>query len=366
MVRTLTVDAGPGYKPPVIVITRANRAPWPWLYPLLIAAFLLATPLARADDPRVLARGKLVEGSEKLKQGEYTQALTLFKEAYDLVPSPKIFYDFGLAYSNLGRTTEAVEAFERFLDEASDANPETRANAERHKSELLPQIGSVVIECDVEGAEISIDGRPKGVTPRKNPVRVDPGPHSLVVEKSPAAPFTQRVVVGPGQRVTVDVHLNAPSPPPTPLPTVMAPPPSPPPPAPSPIPEAPPMALKTKLAIGLGAAGILGLAFGTYEQLAASSKYDQFNGATAPAPNPTGKCDADARVIPSKGGPQCASLLTDGDAASLRAKIGFAVGGALAASSVVLYVLGRREQHESVSFIGCTPSGSGAICAAHF
>jgi hypothetical protein len=350
----------------MMVITRANRAPWPWLYPLLIVSVFLSTPLARADDPRVLARGKLVEGSDKLKQGEYTQALTLFKEAYDLVPSPKIFYDFGLAYSNLGRTTEAVEAFEKFLDEATDANPETRANAERHRSELLPQIGSVVVECDVEGAEISIDGRPKGVTPRKNPVRVDPGPHSLVVEKSPAPPFSQRLVVGAGQRVTVDVHLNSPPPPSTPLPTVMAPPPSPPPPAPSPVPESRPLALKTKLAIGLGAAGVLGLAFGTYEQLSASSKYDQFNNAAAPAPNPTGKCDADSRVIPSRGGTQCASLLSDGDAASLRAKIGFAVGGALAASSLVLYVLGRREQHESVSFIGCTPSGSGAICGAHF
>ena len=126
------------------------------------------------------------------------------------------------------------------------------------------------------------------------------------------------------------------------------------------------MALKTKLAIGLGAAAVLGLAFGTYEQLAASSKYDQFNGATAPAPNPTGKCDADGRVIPAKGGAECASLLSDGDAASLRAKIGFAVGGALAVSSVVLYVLERREQHESTAFIGCTPTGSGAICAAHF
>ena len=147
------------------------RAALSWLHPLVVVSLVLATSPARADDPKALARGKLVEGSEKLKQGEYTQALTLFKEAYDLVPSPKIFYNFGLAYSNLGRATEAVEAFEKFLDEANDASPEARANAERHKSELLPQIGSVVVQCDVDGAEISIDGRLKGVTPRKNPVR---------------------------------------------------------------------------------------------------------------------------------------------------------------------------------------------------
>jgi len=348
---------------------RGIRAPGPWLHPLLLVLLILSAPVARADDPKAMARAKLVEGSEKLKQGEYTQALTLFKEAYDLVPSPKIFYNFGLAYSNLGRTTEAVEAFETFLDEAADASPDTRANAERHKSELLPQIGSVVVQCDVEGAEISIDGRAKGVTPRKNPVRVDPGPHSLVVEKSPAPPFTQRLLVGPGQRVTVDVHLEAVPPPTAALPSAVAPPASPAPPvAPvsSPVPESRPLGLKARLAIGLGAAGIVSLAFGTLEQFSASSKYDQFNNAAAPAPNPTGRCDADPRVLPAKGGAQCASLLSDGDAASLRAKIGFAVGGALAASSIVMYVLWRREQHESVAFIGCSPTGPGAICAARF
>jgi len=348
--------------------TSVRAAGW-WLHPLLVLGLVLAASAARAEDPKAQARAKLVEGSEKLKQGEYTQALTLFKEAYALVPSPKIFYNFGIAYSNLGRATDAVEAFERFLDEATDASPETRANAERHKSELLPQIGSVVVQCDVDGAEISIDGRSKGVTPRKNPVRVDPGPHSLVVEKPPATAFTQRVVVGAGQHVVVDVHLDVQPPAPASAPVVVAPPLPPPPPvqpAAAAVPESAPMALKTKLAIGLGAAGVLGLAFGTYEQLAASSKYDQFNNAMAPLPNPTGKCDADSRVIPARGGAQCASLLRDGDSASLRAKIGFAIGGALAVSSVVLYVLDRREQHESTAFLGCAPSGSGAMCAAHF
>jgi len=332
---------------------------------LVLIATLLGAAIARADeDPKVLARNKLVEGGDRLKAGEYTEALQLFEEAYALVPSPKIFYNFGLAYSNLGRASEAVDAFEKFLDEATDASPDTRANAERHRSYLLPKVASVTIHCDVNGAEISVDGRPQGTTPRKNPVRVDPGPHSVVVQKAPLPAFTQSIDAKAGERLTIEATLTV-APPPEPVAAskpepVVAPPPSPPP-AP---PEAPRFSWKTKLSIGLGAAAIVGLAFGAYEQLAASSKYDQFN--SMMAPNPYLKCDADSRVI-AHGGPGCATLLSDGDSASLRAKIGLAVGGALAASSVLVFVLSRREHQETTtSFVGCSPTGSGALCAIRF
>ena len=331
----------------------------------LIAALLAPVNASAQDDPKSLARSKLIQGGERLKAGDYTEALKLFEEAYALVPSPKIFYNFGLAYSNLGRASEAVDAFEKFLDEAGDASPDTRANAERHRSELLPQVASVTIHCDLDGAEISIDGRPKGTTPRKTPVRVDPGPHSLVVQKAPLPAFTHNIDAKAGERLTVDVTLNIAPAPEHVAPVKAEPVISPPAQQPSlPEPEASHLSFKTKISIVLGAAAVVGLAFGTYEQLAASSKYDQFN--SLMAPNPYLKCDGDSRVI-AHGGQGCASLLNDGDSASLRAKIGFAVGGALAASSVVVFVLSRREHHETAtSFLGCSPTTSGALCAIGF
>lgn len=333
-----------------------------------LASAILAGP-ARADevkaDPRVEARNKLVEGSELLRRGDYTEALIRFKAAYELVPSPKIFYNFALAYQNLGRTTEAIEAFEKFLDEAADAAPDTRANAERYKSELVPKIASVVVQCDAEGAEISVDGRPYGTTPRKNPIRLDPGPHSLIVEKAPLPAFTQRLDARAGQRIVVDAKVGAVAAPAAPV-LPAAPPPvevGPPPPV---EPPSPPMPTKLKASIGLGAVAVLGLAFGVYEQLAASSKYGEFNSYVAP--NPLGKCDADPRVAPGHGGGNCASLLSDGDSASLRAKIGLIAGGVLAASSVTLFILARRDAAEptATASVGCLPTGPGVACAFTF
>jgi PEGA domain-containing protein len=341
--------------------------------PAVRAAPAPAPPAAVAptviEDPKSLARNKLVEGGELLKQGEYRAALVRFQEAYALVPSPKILYNFALAYTNLGRTTEAVEAFERFLDEATDANPETRANAERHRSELLPKIATVVIRCEADGAEISVDGRSYGTTPRKNPIRLDPGPHSLIVEKPPLPAFTRKLDVRAGERVVVEVKLEG-----TPSPTVAATPalaastpiaavPAAPPEAPS-----PPLGWKNKAAIGLGVAAILGLGFGAQQQLAASAKYGDFNRDMVPsAMNPSGKCDADARVL-AHGGGDCSSLLSSGDSASLRAKIGFIAGGALAASSIGLFLLARRDHSggATTASAGCLPAGEGVACAFAF
>jgi len=92
--------------------------------------------------------------------------------------------------------------------------------------------------------------------------------------------------------------------------------------------------------------------------------------------NVVGKCDADARVIPPNGGPECAALLSDGDSASLQAKIGFAVGGVFAATSVVLFVLTSRDRKaeaataaaetKTAAFLGCAPTGPGVTCALRF
>jgi hypothetical protein len=122
-----------------------------------------------------------------------------------------------------------------------------------------------------------------------------------------------------------------------------------------------------KAAIGLGAAAVVGLAFGVYEQLAASGKYSDFN--SYAAPNPVGKCDADKRLAPSYGGGNCGSLLSDGDSASLRAKIGLIAGGVLAASSVTLFILARREaaaESTTTASLGCLPTGPGVACAFIF
>jgi tetratricopeptide (TPR) repeat protein len=100
-----------------------------------------AQAAAAASDPtRDAARAKLVDGVAALKRGDHRAALARFEEAYALVPSPKIHYDFGLAYVGLGRPADALAAFERFLAEALDAPADKRAKAASLVSTLRAEV----------------------------------------------------------------------------------------------------------------------------------------------------------------------------------------------------------------------------------
>src|SRR5215475_11501406 len=79
---------------------------------LALAAGLALAPRAAAADDKAAAKAKLVEGADLLKRGEYQSALERFQRAYELVPSPKIQFNFGLAYKGLGRNADAIEAFD--------------------------------------------------------------------------------------------------------------------------------------------------------------------------------------------------------------------------------------------------------------
>jgi Tfp pilus assembly protein PilF len=326
---------------------------------------------APGEDPKEAAKAKLLEGGKLLQQGDYVAALGLFKEAYALFPSPKIFYNFGLAYMELGRKADAIEAFERFLAEANDANPENLVKAAQHRKALAEQTAAVTFTCNKNGAEISIDGKSHGVTPPRGPVRLDAGTHQLVVEKAGSLPYAQRITVTAGQKLTVDVQLadqvvdkpddkRIDTGPVAPADTGI-----------------PGRGWKWKAAWGTGIAAVALLGLGVVEQIVASSKYSDFNSYDAPY---GGSCDTDPKVR-EHGGGECSSLLSSGDSAHRLALIGFIGGSVLAAGSVALFTLSFLEKRAAddaaaaapmppTVSVTCTPSllpqHAGASCALRF
>src|SRR4051794_1319368 len=84
---------------------------------------VVARDAAAADPARDRARSLLAEGAQLYEAGDFPAALKRYEDAYALVPSPKILYNFGLVYQGMGRKAEALAYFERFLLEARDAGP---------------------------------------------------------------------------------------------------------------------------------------------------------------------------------------------------------------------------------------------------
>jgi len=183
---------------------------------LSIAGPVRAQPARPDDDARTAARAKLVEGVDALRRGEHRLALEKFQEAYALVPSAKIFYDFGLAYVALGRRAEALAAFERFLGEAHDAPADKRQRAAEQIIVLRSQVGTAAITVPgaPDGTTIVVDGRDLGRVPLARPVYLDPGRHEIAARSAAgrAGPVQQiDIRAGAGVEVVVPVEGAGPT-----------------------------------------------------------------------------------------------------------------------------------------------------------
>jgi hypothetical protein len=171
------------------------------------AALAQPAPGPDASAARARARALAQEGAEHYAQGDYQAALQKFEEAYATFATPRLLFNLGLAYRGLAREVEAIEAFERFIAQAPDAPEDSRAEAASATAELRKRVGSVEIVCNLDGAEVTIDGRSVGRTPIEREILVAAGTHQVVLERPGAELFLQRITAAPGEVVRVDARM---------------------------------------------------------------------------------------------------------------------------------------------------------------
>jgi len=177
---------------------------------IAIATSAVAAPAARADDsqPKARAQVLLSEGTAAYGRGDYAAALDKFTAAYKIFPSPKLWFNIGQANRDLGRPVEAVAAFDRFLDNAGDAPPETLAEARRSAAELKTKLGRIEVTCATDGAEITVDGKQVGSAPLGQMIWTTPGRHQVAVQAQGFSPAIEDVVVTAGMAVGVSIALR--------------------------------------------------------------------------------------------------------------------------------------------------------------
>lgn len=320
--------------------------------PIFKAAALLAllTAASRAsgqtDTDKKQAQALQVAGVRLMDHGDNRGALEKFEAAFRLFPSPKILFNMGRARNELGQAAEAVNDFERFLDEAPYAQKESRDEAERLIKTLRPQLSYLDLTTDDVGSHISVDGREVGTAPLPRPLAVTPGPHEVHFDKAGLVAETRSVAPVAGQKLRVYVKL-APVPSATPEPAPAAAAAAPPPSAPSTSPPvntvmeplSEPVARAHRpwqldAAWIAGGAGVVFLAGGITAQVLSSSKNADFNNVTD-APSPKGQCN---RSLPNAGGGPCQGLLDAANTRSTIAVVGYVAGGVALAGALVFYL----------------------------
>jgi hypothetical protein len=117
-----------------------------------------------------------------------------------------VLFNIGQVNVALGRSVEAVDAFERYLKQGAAAVPaERRREVKAEIDKQSARIGSLSLRTHPDGADVRLDGRLIGKTPLSGTIRVNAGRH--VVEAFLAAHAAQIREVDVAGRADVSVEL---------------------------------------------------------------------------------------------------------------------------------------------------------------
>jgi len=191
----------------------------PVLGVLLVTVLLAYAPAALAKpDAKVAAREHFQKGVAAFEDRRFGEAAEEFDAAYRLWPAYVVLYNIGQVDVALGRSVEAVDAFDKYLKQgASSITAERRREVEAEIDKQTARIGTLAIRTFPEGAEVRVDGKLAGKTPLPGPARVDAGHHTIEAILADHAPRVREVDVAGRAEITVELTLEAvaaPAPPP--------------------------------------------------------------------------------------------------------------------------------------------------------
>ncbi|HEY4160108.1 MAG TPA: hypothetical protein VGM29_18475 [Polyangiaceae bacterium] len=170
---------------------------------------LWPAPLAAAEPraDRELAHEHFERGVALSRKRSYAEALAEFQAAYDATPHFSVLYNIGQAQIALGRHADASRTLQRYLDEGG-ANLEASRRAEVEAAILREAEYTVAMEIvvDAGGALVSVDAIALGRSPLPQPIRVDPGPHTVaaMLDSGEHRELTIEVAAHEQRRVELD------------------------------------------------------------------------------------------------------------------------------------------------------------------
>lgn len=157
------------------------------------------------------ARQEFEAGLAHFRAHRFREAIHSFQVAAQLVPSADLWFNIARAHEELAEWDRAIDYYRRYLRDRVD--PPDRAQVERHIAELeeraeaaraarvnAPTTGSLVVNTDVSGATVELDGREVGTTPLRDTLTLEPGRHSLRVIREGYVPVRADVQVEAGLR----------------------------------------------------------------------------------------------------------------------------------------------------------------------
>jgi len=178
----------------------------------------VATP---PEEPRPWAEGVSPErqesalamfssGNAKFVEGNYAEALKIYREALVAWDHPSIRLNIAVCLINLEQPLAAAENLEAALAYGrAPFDDDTYAQALTYEKLLAGQLARLRISCAEPGAEVLLDGKRLFTAPGEQEVRIVPGTHQLVASKPGLVSATESINVAPGRVETARLTLVA-------------------------------------------------------------------------------------------------------------------------------------------------------------
>lgn len=157
------------------------------------------------------AQARWNEGKAAFEAANYEAARLAFKQAYSVLPHPAFLQNIGESELRTGRLVDAARHLSQYLRTASSSATQRDA-ATRSLKKAAERLGAVVVETNVDDAEVRVDDEVVGKSPLGSAAwYVEPGSHSVVIRKEGYADATGDVNVQSGETKTVSVTAKAPA-----------------------------------------------------------------------------------------------------------------------------------------------------------
>jgi hypothetical protein len=181
----------------------------------LIFSWATFASSARAAGPSAdvidAAKHRLAQGNQLYEEGKYDEALHSYMAAYDLLPSPDILFNVGLADEKVLRYEDCAMNLKKFLD----SNPPEGDVKERASQRMEVCRSKTTVPVKITsippGAAISLARGPAAATFRgRTPTDLDlpPDKYTISVALPGYLPMSQPVDVDVGARPEIDFPLE--------------------------------------------------------------------------------------------------------------------------------------------------------------
>ncbi|MBA2662413.1 MAG: PEGA domain-containing protein [Bradymonadaceae bacterium] len=177
-----------------------------WFFSIALSALVLASSpaLGQTAEQRQDAIEVVRQANAHYDQGEFQQALKMYRRSYRLLDDARLLYRIGLTYENLGNFVRAREYLEDYLlkDPESQYAGRIRAKIEQLATLEKNMQSYLAVNSEPRGAKVFLDGdvdSVEGTTPVRIPVGA--GEHTVVLIFEGRRKLEDIVTVEPGQTI---------------------------------------------------------------------------------------------------------------------------------------------------------------------